>query len=220
MRQVDLRPRQSAIIDQGMRPTCLACAATSGHEYLRGDGHRLSVEYLNWTCLRIDGAYRQGLTMDSTIRALTEVGQPYEELWPYEPTIYDLAPDYSPPSEISQDDCFKVRWGNGVRPIVEDLKWNIRVGRVVLVGLRIYYSFHTSSDGKIPIPEATESPCGRHVVLLVGYNDDERQFIFKNSWGDNWGTDGYGFLPYSYLEGRTLAACIFSNDMGEVAWEN
>jgi len=158
--------------------------------------------------------------MDSTIRALTEVGQPYEELWPYEPTRYEMAQEYRPPSEISQDDCFKVRWGNGVRPIVEDLKWNIRVGRVVLVGLRIYYSFHTSSDGKISIPRVAELPCGRHVVLLVGYNDDEQQFIFKNSWGDNWGTDGYGFLPYSYLEGHTLAACIFSNNMDKVTWED
>lgn len=31
-----------------------------------------------------------------------------------------------------------------------------------------------------------------HVVLLVGWNDKERVWIIKNSWGDGWGEDAFG----------------------------
>lgn len=33
-----------------------------------------------------------------------------------------------------------------------------------------------------------------HAVAVVGYN--KKGFIFKNSWGDRWGNNGYGLFPY------------------------
>ena len=46
---------------------------------------------------------------------------------------------------------------------------------------------------------------GGHAMLLVGYVDDESvlgggYFIIRNSWGGDWGEDGYGKLPYAYAE--------------------
>ena len=35
---------------------------------------------------------------------------------------------------------------------------------------------------------------GRHVVAIEGMNSDG--YIFKNSWGEGWGNDGYGTLRY------------------------
>ena len=211
MRQVDLRPRQSAIIDQGMRPTCLACAATSGHEYLRGDQYSLSVEYLHWACIKADGVSREGVSLGTAVRALIDIGQPYEELWPYRQNVNDTSGDYKPPNGISRYNCFRVKSGDQVMPIVEDLKWQLRAGKAVLIGIRLFYGFHNSTDGRIRIPENGESTCGRHVVLLVGYDDGEQCFIFKNSWGDVWGDHGYGFLPYIYVKEHTLVASVFYN---------
>jgi parallel beta-helix repeat protein len=39
-----------------------------------------------------------------------------------------------------------------------------------------------------------------HVVVLVGYNDDEGYWIVKNSWGSGWGEAGYGKVAYGNLE--------------------
>ena len=47
-------------------------------------------------------------------------------------------------------------------------------------------------------------PDGTHAICIVGY-DDSRQnkdgfgaFKFINSWGTNWGHDGYGWMSYAY----------------------
>ena len=38
-----------------------------------------------------------------------------------------------------------------------------------------------------------------HAICVVGYSDPRQHFIFKNSWGEDWGDDGYGYIPYSYM---------------------
>lgn len=42
-------------------------------------------------------------------------------------------------------------------------------------------------------------PLGGHAVLIVGYDDDGRYFIVKNSWGPNWGEGGYFRIAYSEM---------------------
>ena len=52
---------------------------------------------------------------------------------------------------------------------------------------------------------------GGHAMLLVGYADDETvagggYFIVRNSWGEEWGEQGYGKIPYAYIELFTTSA--------------
>jgi len=39
-----------------------------------------------------------------------------------------------------------------------------------------------------------------HAVTLVGFDDTKKQIIFRNSWGKDWGDDGYGYIPYDYIK--------------------
>ena len=41
---------------------------------------------------------------------------------------------------------------------------------------------------------------GGHAVLLVGYDDAEKCFIVKNSWGPGWGEAGFFRIAYSEME--------------------
>lgn len=68
----------------------------------------------------------------------------------------------------------------------------------------------------IPVTEAVEKPSpsgwisphktkvyGGHAVAVVGYHIDEKNrsnsyFILRNSWGDDWGDKGYGYLPFDF----------------------
>jgi C1A family cysteine protease len=67
------------------------------------------------------------------------------------------------------------------------------------VGAFICYSnLYTGVGGNIPMPGNNPS-MGGHAVLFVGYDDNRQVFKFKNSWGTDWGDNGYGYISYQYL---------------------
>ena len=44
-----------------------------------------------------------------------------------------------------------------------------------------------------------------HAILAVGYDDAQRRFIIRNSWGIDWGLKGYFTIPYAYVLDENLA---------------
>lgn len=73
-------------------------------------------------------------------------------------------------------------------------------------------------------PMADQECYGGHAMLLVGYEDDESipgggSFIVRNSWGENWGDDGYARMPYAYVElfVREAATILVPKDENDVA---
>jgi C1A family cysteine protease len=56
------------------------------------------------------------------------------------------------------------------------------------------------------MPGKTERSLGGHAVTLVGFNDETKQFIVRNSWGTAWGQNGYFTLPYAYVLNSGLAS--------------
>ena len=45
---------------------------------------------------------------------------------------------------------------------------------------------------------------GGHAILLVGYDRVRGVVYFRNSWGTGWGDQGYGTLPFAYVENSQL----------------
>jgi C1A family cysteine protease len=41
--------------------------------------------------------------------------------------------------------------------------------------------------------------------MAVGYDDESRMFLVRNSWSAKWGIAGYCWLPYDYLTSPHLA---------------
>lgn len=50
-----------------------------------------------------------------------------------------------------------------------------------------------------------------HAVLIVGYDDSLNAFKFINSWGDNWGNNGYGWLSYDIASSVIKEAYIIKS---------
>ena len=52
---------------------------------------------------------------------------------------------------------------------------------------------------------------GGQAVTAVGYDDNRRirsdrgAILFRSSWGSQWGDDGFGWLPYSYVREQLAA---------------
>jgi hypothetical protein len=42
--------------------------------------------------------------------------------------------------------------------------------------------------------------CGLHEVILMGYDLDKKVFYFKNNWGEKWGKDGFGTIPFDVVD--------------------
>jgi C1A family cysteine protease len=56
------------------------------------------------------------------------------------------------------------------------------------------------------MPKKTESLLGGHAVMAVGYDDEKKYMIVRNSWGKNWGDNGYFYMPYEYFSSDALSS--------------
>jgi len=71
---------------------------------------------------------------------------------------------------------------------------------------------NASSDGAFPFPASTDTTVGGHAICIAGHSDNKvvtnkkdgskttGAFLFKNSWGTQWGERGFGWLPYKYID--------------------
>jgi hypothetical protein len=71
-----------------------------------------------------------------------------------------------------------------------------------------WFDLIVEENGEIPIPTPEElnrynqnpNEFGGHAICIIGYDDQAQRFKFKNSWGIDWGTNGYGTIPYDYIK--------------------
>lgn len=210
---IDLRPLQLPIKDQGCRGTCVAFAATAGHEVLRASGVDLCEEFLHWGAKQRDGLPRtvDGTTLAAAVTTLIDLGQPPEHHWPYLETCDSRAVSYQPPaSALSVALALRVSGGRATMPKSSLLLNSLQSGHAVLLGVRLYSTWHfVDPNGEIRMPDAWMTPLGGHAVLVVGYRPDGSgggSFIVRNSWGDSWGDRGYGYLRDQYVDAHGIEA--------------
>ncbi|MEM2121942.1 MAG: C1 family peptidase, partial [Candidatus Woesearchaeota archaeon] len=58
---------------------------------------------------------------------------------------------------------------------------------------------------------------GAHAIVLVGYDDEKKVWIIKNSWGRNFGENGYGKLPYNSPAGDLIYYTIAVKNVRKVS---
>lgn len=146
------------------------------------------------------------------IKILKNTGVPPEILHPYHEKFL-----YKKPSELSKKLAkyckllgFIQLEKNSIT--VNNIKKNLLENNLVICGIKIFENFNnklTVKSGQVVLPLEEEELIGGHSIVIVGFDDWKKNFIFINSWGKNWGLNGLGFIPYSYITNENLADEFF-----------
>ncbi|MBK9335975.1 MAG: C1 family peptidase [Lewinellaceae bacterium] len=77
-------------------------------------------------------------------------------------------------------------------------KRSLAEGKPVIVGMKIRESLKIlTSDAPVWQPGGeADKPMGGHALVVVGYNDSSGVFDLLNSWGPNWGDNGFFQVRY------------------------
>ncbi len=90
------------------------------------------------------------------------------------------------------------------------IKRTLAAGYPIVCGIMVYESFESEEveeTGIVPMPDTVkEDLLGGHAVMIVGYDDESETFLVRNSWGDEWGNDGYFTLPYAFVKDAFLTS--------------
>jgi C1A family cysteine protease len=65
----------------------------------------------------------------------------------------------------------------------------------VVAGITAYDDF-SPAPGGIYSPSSTAKGRGGHCILIIGYSDTEKYWLVKNSWGTQWGDNGFCKIAY------------------------
>lgn len=204
--------------DQGPYGTCVGFGASGvkdGQEAVNypGGGLRFSPLYVYTLCKQLDGIpHIEGTYPRVAMGVLFKLGVCKEETLPYSKMGTGLPA--IPPGTNDEAKHFKIGAYARVQTLEEIQQALVQDGPV-LVGIFVCSNFlEPAPGGMIDVPEGTI--LGGHAMCVVGYDNEKTWkgykgfFEVRNSWGPEWGDEGYCWIPYEFLNWRS--------DMGQEAW--
>lgn len=220
--RVDLRKWCSPVENQDQLNSCTANAGMGLIEYFEKkaygsfiNGSRLFLYKTTRNLLQKKGDY--GAYIRTTMMAMVLFGIVPEKYWKYNIKEFDSEPDsfcYSFAQNYQTAQYFRLD-SNGVskEELLKQLKINLAAKIPSMFGFTVYNSIAEAekNSGKIPFPSEFDKFEGGHAVVAVGYDDEisiinpvsnietKGAILIRNSWGTEWGDEGYGWLPYEYI---------------------
>lgn len=214
----DLRPQMPHVYDQGTLGSCTAQAvgAICDFKYRKKEGWEPSPLFLYYVTRALEGTIPvdSGATIRNTVKAVNEFGICQELDWPYDINKFSEQP--SPTSYVIALDHQALKYQR-IRQNLDDLRYVLTDENPIAFGFSVYESFYrlTSTDYIIKTPGVNEEMLGGHAVVIVGYDDDLQCFIIRNSWGKDWGNDGYFLMPYVFALNPRLCADFWTIELME-----
>lgn len=210
-RTVDLRPACPPVTDQRPLNSCSAHAIAAAlwyQERREGDAHPLpSRLFLYYAERARERKVRKNasVSLRDGYKAVVRHGICPESLWPYDPDRFA----HRPPAACWRE--AKRHRPIAYKRVTRDLahvRGCLAEGFPFTAGISVYESFESRTvrtTGRAPMPGPGETRLGGHAVLVVGYREESRRFIVRNSWGPRWGLGGYFTIPYAYILDPDLA---------------
>lgn len=219
---VDLRPQFQPVYNQGMTNACVGFSTVGGlGEFMarkRGWNMRFSPRYLWNLGRKTEGSLDQnvGMYLEDAIKIIDNLGMLPEQTYPFlttnseDPAFATVLTQLPTNAMIEQAKKFRISQGWERIPSVHAMKKALAEGKPVVFAFMIFSNIEQTTNGVVPMPGPNDQPLGGHAILAVGYDNARRAFIFRNSWGPEWGDKGYGYLPYDYFRANVKAAPVYA----------
>ncbi len=209
--KVDIRQQLPPVYDQGSIGSCTAQSVCAAFQYCQKKEKLFTFTpsrlFTYYVTRDIEGTTDQdsGAMIRDAIKSVNKFGICPESIWPYNPdkftakptvTCYDTASRHTAVSysQVAQD--------------LNQIKGCLADSYPVVFGMTVYDSFESqevANTGVLQLPGSDEKQLGGHAVLIAGYDDAQQRFIIRNSWGSDWGMNGYFTMPYDYILNPDLA---------------
>lgn len=201
------------VYNQGHLGSCTANAIACAYQYdeikqKEKDENTPSRLFIYYNERAMEGTVNSdsGAQIRDGIKTINQTGVCDESLWPYDITKF---------AEKPSENCYQAAENNKavtytrVLQTLSQLKLALDAGFPVVFGVSVYSSFESekaAETGVIPLPQPDEKLLGGHAITMYGYDEENKQFLFRNSWGNEWGQNGDGRIPYDYVLNPDLAA--------------
>ncbi|MGM9870878.1 MAG: C1 family peptidase [Muribaculaceae bacterium] len=240
MQSVDLRPFFSDIRDQGQVGSCSTFAVVSMYESFvnrlqqRAPGNKadLSEQFVFYYSNVLTGKAEGGSNFYDQLKVLGTNGLCDESLFSYSTDNIGVEPSTAAVEQAQQHRVLKAMQielkDSGdkldcIRTNHHLLTSALSQGYPVGVSLKLYDSFGKSGAYiNRPNPEELASDIvEHHAMVLVGYSEENKCYIVRNSWGTDFGEKGYCYISASYIDDAELNSfCCIITETTEQAVDN
>lgn len=147
--------------------------------------------------------YDDGAMIRDAVKLLAADGICGEEDWPYLTANFAVKPPFQSYIKAREH---RIQSYHALETM-EDMLNCIADGYGFVCGISVYSSIDDAvvvKTGKVPVPGKDDKFLGGHAIYVGGYNLHKQMFKFQNSWGKDWGDQGFGWIPFAYLESNGL----------------
>ena len=174
-------------------------------KYLRYTPSRL---YVYYNARQIDGNqyFDEGTSIRNAMKCLAKDSFISEESYKYIQDHVFMRPPM-PVYEEARSNKVYIKCYKNIDNNLINLKYVLSQGNIIIFGALLFESFvNLDKNFKCPDPNPSiEKTLGGHCMLIVGYNNDTECFTIANSWGTQWGNEGFHFMSYKYITDRDLS---------------
>lgn len=210
---VDLRSEMPPVYNQGQLGSCTANSISGLCEFLmikeKINNFMPSRLFIYWNERFKENTVNtdSGASLDDGMNVVSTIGIPPETVWPYDANEFAVKPP-----ELAFQDASKCKVISPVQvgQNLNDMKSTQAEGYPFVFGFTVYESFESQQvavTGVVPMPTPNEQIVGGHAVCACGYyvQNNQTYMIVRNSWGSDWGQQGYFVMPDSYILNQGLA---------------
>lgn len=196
--KIDLSDKMPPVGNQGSQNSCVAWAIAyalkSYQEKLElGQQYIFSPSYIY---NQINNGMNAPTYVTDALNVLSEQGVCPMDDMPYSETDFT-----SKPSEAAKADAKKFRidfWRQVNVQDIKEVKAQLSAGYPVIIGADVSKEFVDGGFNQKAdyIWKEAGTPEGGHCMLLTGYDDAKAAFKVMNSWGKEWGDNGFSWIDY------------------------